>query len=371
MENAKPQHLNIKVNMKAMENKNMIIRIPEPCHEDWNKMTPEENGKFCGSCQKSVLDFSNKTDDEIKDILMHYKDQKVCGRFKSTQINRPLNLRINLNEIPRNISVTRLFALALLLSFGSHLFACYDVQGKMIESFEMFAGDDKNKRVVGEVEALPKEKEKEKKKEKEKCTPTIKGDVDITMVAGGLRVVYEEPQLADSTKNINPIEEEKYIKGKIKQPEIIEKEVEIKEVEIVEPIKDSILLITEPIEETYIELLGEVMAVNTVTEEVIDSTNVNVGVEEADIIEVENSWNVFPNPAKGDFTVSYELKKQSYVRVDVLDLQGKLISSLVEPAQQHSGKYQMPINLDVPNGIYLISLQINGSLSSKRIVIEK
>ncbi|HRH10137.1 MAG TPA: T9SS type A sorting domain-containing protein [Bacteroidia bacterium] len=352
-----------------MKDQNIIIRIPEPCHEDWNKMTPDTNGKFCGSCQKSVFDFSNKTDEEIKDILMHYKDQKVCGRFKTTQIDRPLNLRVNMNEVPRNMSITRMFALAMLLSFGSHLFACYDLQGKMIQGIEMISDeDDKNKKVVGEMVATPKEKEKEKVKEKEKCTQTLKGDVDISMVAGGLRVVYEEPVKEDSTKVVEPKDEERFVKGKMSRPEKVEEKEEIPV-----PVKDSIPMVPLIEEELHATLvLGGLIAVETVTEEVIVPEEVNTTVEEeaAENLSVENAWTVFPNPAKGDFVISYELKKRSNVRIDVLDLQGRMISNLSQVDQQHTGKYQLPLTLDVPNGVYLISMQLDGKITSKKVIIE-
>ena len=32
--------------------------IPNPCHEDWNKMTPEDKGRHCSVCDKVVIDFT-------------------------------------------------------------------------------------------------------------------------------------------------------------------------------------------------------------------------------------------------------------------------------------------------------------------------
>jgi len=43
---------------------NILLHVPEPCHEDWDGMTPVEKGKFCGSCQKQVIDFSTMSDRE-------------------------------------------------------------------------------------------------------------------------------------------------------------------------------------------------------------------------------------------------------------------------------------------------------------------
>jgi hypothetical protein len=34
----------------------MTVRIPSPCHEDWNRMTPNERGRHCAACDKTVVD---------------------------------------------------------------------------------------------------------------------------------------------------------------------------------------------------------------------------------------------------------------------------------------------------------------------------
>lgn len=65
------------------------IGIPEPCHENWNQMTPVEQGRYCASCQKTVIDFTYSSDREILEHLSRSGEQ-VCGRFENGQLNRTL-----------------------------------------------------------------------------------------------------------------------------------------------------------------------------------------------------------------------------------------------------------------------------------------
>ncbi|MGN7987038.1 carboxypeptidase-like regulatory domain-containing protein [Pedobacter sp. 22226] len=63
------------------------IQISNPCHEDWGRMQAHTNGKFCGSCQKPVVDFTRFSDQELQDWFI--KNQgKSCGRFKPEQLDR-------------------------------------------------------------------------------------------------------------------------------------------------------------------------------------------------------------------------------------------------------------------------------------------
>jgi hypothetical protein len=65
-----------------------IITIPTPCHEDWNAMHPNELGRHCDSCVKTVVDFTNW---QPQAILKHINsNENVCGRFTADQLNEPI-----------------------------------------------------------------------------------------------------------------------------------------------------------------------------------------------------------------------------------------------------------------------------------------
>ena len=42
------------------------FHIPNPCSEDWSKMTPTEKGAFCDKCQKEVRDYTTESLDVVK-----------------------------------------------------------------------------------------------------------------------------------------------------------------------------------------------------------------------------------------------------------------------------------------------------------------
>jgi hypothetical protein len=70
------------------------IYIPEPCHENWGKMSPTEKGRFCAVCTKEVVDFTKKLDEEI---VAHVKkaDDKTCGVFLPSQLHEPSQLSLS------------------------------------------------------------------------------------------------------------------------------------------------------------------------------------------------------------------------------------------------------------------------------------
>lgn len=73
--------------------KKIELSIPTPCHENWNAMTPEDKGRFCAACQKTVVDFTAMSDAQIAQFFKKPAGS-VCGRFEDSQLNRVV-------EVPR------------------------------------------------------------------------------------------------------------------------------------------------------------------------------------------------------------------------------------------------------------------------------
>ena len=65
------------------------IKVPKPCHESWEAMTPEQSGRHCAQCSKTVIDFTTWQQQDIL-VYMQQGSAGVCGRFKTEQLNVPL-----------------------------------------------------------------------------------------------------------------------------------------------------------------------------------------------------------------------------------------------------------------------------------------
>ena len=75
---------------KPTDMQQLHITIPEPCQENWQIMTPTEQGRFCNACAKEVIDFSMMTDAEVLGFFFNVKNEKVCGRAIPSQLERTI-----------------------------------------------------------------------------------------------------------------------------------------------------------------------------------------------------------------------------------------------------------------------------------------
>lgn len=102
-----------------------LISIPKPCHENWDEMSPRQQGAFCGVCSKTVVDFTSLTDDEVKNYFLQNSGQKTCGRFRNDQLAEPKTLQ---ELLSRPIPFWKKFLAILCIVFGSCLSGCQNTK---------------------------------------------------------------------------------------------------------------------------------------------------------------------------------------------------------------------------------------------------
>jgi hypothetical protein len=122
------------------------ISIPEPCHEDWDKMIPDEKGRFCEHCSKTVIDFTSMPPAEIKHFFLENRGKSICGRIKQSQLDG-IVIQIPSGVLYSQTNYQHYFLLALFVVMGTTLFSCADKNGnkQKIDKIEI-------------VEDLPNEK---------------------------------------------------------------------------------------------------------------------------------------------------------------------------------------------------------------------
>lgn len=91
--------------------------VPGPCHEDWDKMSPEEKGRHCAVCKKVVRDFTKESEEEIRRSFIE-NNGKLCGRFLPAQLAAN-NFSYQLSR--SHFRQLRNFCFALILTFSATL----------------------------------------------------------------------------------------------------------------------------------------------------------------------------------------------------------------------------------------------------------
>ncbi|AZA82530.1 hypothetical protein C1637_07930 [Chryseobacterium lactis] len=62
------------------------IKINDPCPEKWENMQDSQEGKFCKKCSKYIVDFAEKTDEQIQNVFDTANGKEICGRIPSISI---------------------------------------------------------------------------------------------------------------------------------------------------------------------------------------------------------------------------------------------------------------------------------------------
>ncbi len=114
----------------SIQKTNMLkFSIPRPCQQDWNNMSSNDQGRFCGSCMKTVIDFSNMHEEDVKNYLLQNIHNKTCGRFSSHQL-KTIRIELPSTVLQYPMPGWKKFLLACLVVFSFNLFSCEVVQQK-------------------------------------------------------------------------------------------------------------------------------------------------------------------------------------------------------------------------------------------------
>ncbi len=103
-----------------MKTQHFTLSLPEPCSEAWEQMTPCGSGKFCDSCQKTVIDFTDYSEAQIAAFFADKAGESVCGRFYASQIeNEVFSYTAPAKRPARTLAMAASVAALVVVSFAT------------------------------------------------------------------------------------------------------------------------------------------------------------------------------------------------------------------------------------------------------------
>ncbi|HWY98703.1 MAG TPA: choice-of-anchor V domain-containing protein [Bacteroidia bacterium] len=94
-----------------------------------------------------------------------------------------------------------------------------------------------------------------------------------------------------------------------------------------------------------------------------------VGVEQ--VTDAATEVNIYPNPIKDAFNVSYSLQDSKQVEINVYSVDGKKIANLLSNTEQSAGDHNQQLYMPaVKSGIYLIQIIQGDQASYKKVIVE-
>jgi PKD repeat protein len=100
----------------------------------------------------------------------------------------------------------------------------------------------------------------------------------------------------------------------------------------------------------------------------------SVDVTITGIAELQNAnfgLTSYPNPAVNNATITYSLKTDASVELSISDIAGRKIN-VIENGQRTRGDHSILLNAEnIESGIYLLQLNVDGRVQTKKIVITK
>ncbi len=97
----------------------------------------------------------------------------------------------------------------------------------------------------------------------------------------------------------------------------------------------------------------------------------NPEVTATENITVANNLSIFPNPTQSDFVLSYTLDEiQNNISIDLVNLEGKVITTLLTNLTRNTGKQieNIHLNENITSGVYFLKIKTDKGISQIKIV---
>ncbi len=339
--------------------KTIELSVPEPCHENWDAMTPTEKGRFCASCQKDVVDFTNMGQAELIAFFRKKTSGNVCGRFYEDQLNNPM-------PVPaKRIPWARYFFQITLPAFiaSGKLMA----QGKVVPEYK----SNNTEITVLAGFAVVKEKPLGPKQ-----VTTVKGQV-TDETGGGIpyaSIINKKTKAGLATdslgnfslKDVHLLEGSKYIVsavGYTPQTIFVSRIDQNKSLQV-PLVADNVL------EEVVINTLYSTRctwitagAVTVSSKSLIDEVKSLPVQSFATLLEgrvpSEKRLNVYPNPVaiNKSFNIQVNLESAGKYQYHILSIDGKQVLSGIKDFIAGANNFSLPIDNRFTPGTYIIQIQ--------------
>lgn len=324
------------------------IKIAEPCHENWNDFTPTQRGAFCGKCQINVIDFSQKSNEQIKDILVANSGKHMCGRFSKSQLD-DFNSDYHLWQHQSQNTFQSKFIFALVLVFGLTLFSCSnESEAVVIDQITTTLNADSLTYSTNNIDTNNTSNTSTTNENSIEIEP-ISCETDFEM---GDMMIEEPIEMTMGEMPIQNYEEEIMTKGKVA---IQTEEQPIINIQEQQPMMLGMVAYFEEPVITPTELIDTIKN---------SPSNNNVVISLTDKFEA----NLYPNPTKNRATLDLNVLVLENYEVNVYDSQGRLVKNVFS-GKLESGLKSFKLNMNShENGIYYVQIVTDSQNESLKII---
>lgn len=306
------------------------IVIPEPCHEDWANMTPADRGRFCGTCQKTVVDFSSMSDRQILEQFRK-KSDGVCGRFNPDQLNRALLSPSQFSRTYRSF-VTALPALMFFLeSCAQHPQVKNEVRFQRAQTTPSLP----NRTLLGDTVMVGASV----------VVPALPVQHPVTIPAG------------PPTKSVSEISDtgrkQECASTDLKPPNLL-------------------VDITNDPDRKFETLLGSVGGARMVRFEEIPRLDTIAPLQTIEPVKVPEV-KVFPNPAKAGTLITVEVPGNGLPRqIQLVDGNGNLVMNILQKSWDEAQVFNLRLPASLAHGVYFLRLLFANTKQSQtaKILVE-